>query len=66
MADQSQGYGKALAAGASGALVTILAWVLDQFFHVQIPVEVAASFQTVIVGAFVYFTPHSVANGGNQ
>lgn len=60
MADPTEGYSKAVAAGASGALVSIAAWIANQFFHVQIPMEIAASIQTVIVAMFVYFTPHSI------
>lgn len=62
MADQTVGNNKAVAAGVSGAIVILLAWILDQFFHIQPPAEVIASVQTLATTALVYIVPH----GGNQ
>lgn len=52
------GNGKVYAAGISGAAVVVLAWVLHQFAHVDLPPEVQASVQTILTGAAVYFVPH--------
>jgi len=46
-----------VAAGAP--LVLVVTWVLDQFFHVQIPPEVAASLGAVVSTIVGYF-----GNGG--
>lgn len=55
------GNGKVLAAGASGAVMTIIAYALHAAFHLDLPGEVLAAGQTLITGAAVYFTPHGGA-----
>lgn len=51
------GSNKAIASGASGALVVVLIWLIG-LFHVAVPPEVASALTVLIATAAVYFTPH--------
>lgn len=55
------GPNKAIAAGLAGAIVTIISYLITLFAHQQLPVEVVAALQTIIVTALVYFVPHGGA-----
>lgn len=56
-----QGANKAIAAGLAGAIVTIMSYLLSTFAHQQLPTEVVAALQTIIVAALVYYVPHGGA-----
>lgn len=45
--------------GVGTPVVIVLSWVLDQFFHIAVPPEVAAAGGSIIAGALAYF-----GNGG--
>ncbi len=55
-------YAKALGAGISGAAVLILVWIAG-LLHIDVPVEIAIAFQTLISGAAVYFLPNKPPAG---
>ena len=57
MSDPMQGNNKAYAAALAGALVVILAWVLD-LYKIPVTTEVSSAFQTIFTVGFVYFVPH--------
>lgn len=52
------GANKSLAAGAAGAAMIIVAYIVNEVFKVQLPAEVIAAGQTLVTLAAVYFTPH--------
>lgn len=57
------GYGKSVAAVASGALATIVIWVVDQFLPTPMPPEISAAVQTLFTTAAVFLTPHTAVGG---
>lgn len=62
MATEVTGNNKAIAAGLSGSIVIIVAWVSLTFLHTEIPIDVVAAIQTVFTTAAVWLVPH----GGNS
>ena len=52
---------KVTAVGAAGAVSIVLVWVLHQFAHLDMPVEVASAITTLLAFLAGYFTPP--ANG---
>jgi len=48
---------KVIATAAGGAFVTVLSWVLLQFFKIDIPDDVAVAITTFLVSALAYLTP---------
>ena len=47
---------KVASSGAAGAFVLIFVWVLDDYFGVQLPPEVAAALTTLLSFAAGYWT----------
>ena len=47
---------KVASSGAAGAFVLIIIWVLDDYFGVQLPAEVAAALTTLLSFTAGYFT----------
>ena len=54
---------KTVAVSVAGSICVILAWVVKEKFHVDIPVEVSAAIQSLLSIAVVFLVPHSAANG---
>lgn len=54
------GSGKAIGAVIGGAVSTIVIYLIQVITKQQIPADIAAAVQTLIVTGVVYFTPHSL------
>ncbi len=53
----SDGYGKSYAAGAAGAVATIIAFAYQKFSGGPLPAEIVAAVQTLVTAAAVFLTP---------
>lgn len=62
--DRTPGVAKAGAAIVSGALATILIWVLNTYVlpHGGMPEQIDQSIQILVTAAGVYFTPHQMGS----
>lgn len=56
------GNNKAIAAVISGALSTIVIYILNQFIHPPLPAEIAGAISTVLTTAAVWLVPHGDAS----
>lgn len=52
---------KVVAAGLSGAVTTVVLWILSYFYQVEVPGDVASAITTIIGVAIAYLVPHSDA-----
>lgn len=57
------GNNKALAAAVAGQVCVIVAWLVKEKFHVDIPQDVSAAVQGLLSFVAVWLIPHSASNG---
>ena len=57
------GNNKTIAVSVAGSICVVLAWVVKEKFHVDIPGDVSAAIQSLLSIGVVYLVPHSSASG---
>lgn len=57
------GNNKTVAVSVAGSICVILAWVIKEKLHVDVPGDVSAAFQSLLAIAVVYLVPHSSGAG---
>lgn len=57
------GNSKTVAVSIAGSICVILAWLVKEKFHVDIPTDVSAAGQSLLSILVVYLVPHSNAAG---